>query len=125
VEQGEALTTQDLCSIYKGLNEKYFGSEVVVDDNIQMEWSRIPHFYTSFYVYKYATGFSAATSLSKQLLEEGKPALDRYIGFLSSGSYDYPLELLRKAGVDLSTPKPVEDAMKVFEEVLEELEKII
>lgn len=125
VDQGEALTSQELCSIYRGLNEKYYGSEVVIDEDIAMEWSRIPHFYTSFYVYKYATGFSAATSLSQQIMTEGKPALDRYIKFLGSGSSNYPLELLKQAGVDLSTPKPVEDALKVFEQVLVELEKII
>ena len=97
IKNGEALTAADLCSIYGDLNSKYFGGEVVIDEDIKMEWSRIPHFYSSFYVYKYATGFSAATSLSKQILDEGKPAVDRYISFLKSGSSDYPLELLRKA----------------------------
>lgn len=125
VEQGEALTTELLCSIYKQLNEKYFGAEVIVDDDIKMEWARIPHFYSSFYVYKYATGFSAAASISQQILSEGQPAVDRYIEFLSSGGSDYPLELLKKAGVDLTVPKPVEDAMKVFESILDELEKLI
>lgn len=124
-EQGEALTVQELCSIYKGLNDKYFGSVVNVDKDIEMEWSRIPHFYRSFYVYKYATGFSAAMSLSKQILTEGQPAVDRYLGFLSSGGSDYPLELLKKAGVDLSTPQPVQDALQVFEEILNELEQLI
>ena len=125
VEQGAALTTQDLCSMYKDLNVKYFGSEVVVDQEIEMEWSRIPHFYNSFYVYKYATGFSAATSISQAILSEGKPAVDRYINFLSSGGSDYPLELLKKAGVDLSTPTPVQDALNVFEQILSELETLI
>lgn len=125
IESGEALTAQDFCSIYRGLNEKYFGSEVVVDSDIDMEWARIPHFYSSFYVYKYATGISAATSLSQQILKQGASAVDRYIGFLSSGGSDYPLNLLKKAGVDLSDPKPVEDAMKVFENVLTELEGLI
>ncbi|MCX7708958.1 MAG: oligoendopeptidase F [Clostridia bacterium] len=124
-EQGESLTVQALNEIYKGLNEKYYGSEVFVDDDISIEWARIPHFYTSFYVYKYATGFSAATSLSQQILKEGKPAVDRYINFLSSGGSDYPLELLKRAGVDLSTPKPVQDALDVFAQTLEELEKLI
>lgn len=125
IEQGEALTTEDLCSIYRGLNLKYFGSEVVVDEDIDMEWSRIPHFYNSFYVYKYATGFSAASSISQAILNEGKPAVDRYINFLSSGGSDYPLELLKKAGVDLYSPKPVQDALNVFEGILSELETLL
>jgi oligoendopeptidase F len=124
-EKGEALTAQELCRIYRELNMKYFGSEVVVDNEIDMEWSRIPHFYSSFYVYKYATGISAAVSLSQQILKEGQPAVDRYTGFLRSGGSDYPLELLKKAGVDLSKPGPVEDALKVFESKLEELETLI
>lgn len=125
VEQGEALTTDALCSIYRELNLRYFGSEVVVDEDINIEWARIPHFYNSFYVYKYATGFSAAISLANQILKEGKPAVDRYIHFLSSGGSDYPLELLKKAGVDLSTPKPVQDALNEFEKTLDELEKLL
>jgi oligoendopeptidase F len=122
VEGGEALTAQEFCRVYRSLNEKFFGSEVVIDREIDMEWSRIPHFYTSFYVYKYATGLSAAASLSRQILSEGKPAVDRYLGFLASGSSDYPLNLLKKAGVDLSEPKPVEDALKMFESILDEFE---
>jgi len=125
VEQGEALTAETLSKIYYDLNLKYFGAEVTVDEDIAMEWARIPHFYTSFYVYKYATGFAAATSISQQILNEGRPAVERYINFLSSGGSDYPLELLRKAGVDLSTPEPVQDALNVFGEVLDELEKLI
>lgn len=125
VEGGEALTAQEFCKLYRGLNEKYFGSEVVIDKEIDMEWSRIPHFYTSFYVYKYATGLSAAASLSNGILTEGRPAVDRYLQFLSSGGSDYPLNLLKKAGVDLSVPKPVEDAMKVFEGILNEFEEIL
>jgi oligoendopeptidase F len=125
MEQGEALTSQLLSNIYKELNLKYFGNEVVVDEDIDIEWARIPHFYTSFYVYKYATGFSAAASLSQQILTEGQPAVDRYIKFLSSGGSDYPLELLKKAGVDLSTSKPVQDALNVFESILGELEKLV
>jgi oligoendopeptidase F len=123
-ESGEALTTQDLCSIYYDLNRKYFGDDIVIDREIEMEWARIPHFYTSFYVYKYATGFSAAASLSHQILSEGGSAVARYTDFLKSGSSDYPLELLKKAGVDLSTPKPVEDALNIFENTLKELEEL-
>ncbi len=125
IETGDAMTSHDFCRMYRELNEKYFGSEVTVDSDIDMEWSRIPHFYSSFYVYKYATGLSAAASLSQQILQEGRPAVDRYLGFLESGSADYPLNLLKKAGVDLSSPKPVEDAMKVFEGIINELEGLI
>jgi oligoendopeptidase F len=125
VEHGEAMTAQSFCSIYKELNSRYFGSDVVIDQDIELEWSRIPHFYRSFYVYKYATGFSAASSLSGQILEEGQPAVNRYIEFLSSGGSDYPLNLLKKAGVDLSAPKPIEDALTVFEQSLSELEELI
>jgi oligoendopeptidase F len=125
VERGEALTTQTLNKIYRGLNEKYFGSGTVIDEDIEMEWARIPHFYSSFYVYKYATGFSAAISLSQQILNEGKQAVERYMEFLSGGSSDYPLELLKKAGVDLSKPQPVQDALDVFGQVLSEMEGLI
>lgn len=125
VEGGGALNSAEFCRIYRELNQKYFEPEVVVDHEIDMEWSRIPHFYNSFYVYKYATGISAAASLSQQILREGNPAVERYTNFLKSGGSDYPLELLKKAGVDLSEPKPVEDALKVFESILGELEKLL
>ncbi|MEN6317045.1 MAG: oligoendopeptidase F [Clostridiaceae bacterium] len=125
VEGGGALNSEEFCRIYRELNQKYFEPEVVVDHEIDMEWSRIPHFYNSFYVYKYATGISAAASLSQQILREGNPAVERYTNFLKSGGSDYPLELLKKAGVDLSEPKPVEDALKVFESILGELEKLL
>jgi oligoendopeptidase F len=125
IESGEALTAQEFCRIYRELNERYFGPEVVIDDEIAFEWARIPHFYSSFYVYKYATGISAAVSLSQQILKEGSPAVDRYTEFLKSGGSDYPLELLKKAGVDLTGPEPVEDAMKMFASILDELEKLV
>ena len=124
-EKGEALNADELCRIYRGLNEKYFGSEVVIDEDIDMEWARIPHFYRSFYVYKYATGISAAVSLSRQILGDGVLAIDRYLEFLKSGGSDYPLELLKKAGVDLTVPKPIEDALKTFEKVLNDLETML
>lgn len=122
-EQGEALTPQALSSIYYELNKKYHGEGMVVDEDIAMEWARIPHFYTSFYVYKYATGFSAATSFSKQILEEGQPAVDRYLGFLKSGGSDFSINILKKAGVDMSSPKPIEEAMSVFESIIAEMEE--
>ncbi|CAH1190239.1 Oligoendopeptidase F, plasmid [Paenibacillus auburnensis] len=123
-EDGESLTPQDLSAIYYDLNVKYYGKDMVVDKDIEMEWARIPHFYNSFYVYKYATGFSAATSFSKQILEEGKPAVDRYLGFLKSGGSDYSINILAKAGVDMSSPEPIREAMSVFESVIEQMEQL-
>lgn len=124
-QNGEALTAESLSKIYLDLNKKYFEPEVNVNEDISIEWARIPHFYTSFYVYKYATGFSAATAISNMILNEGSPAVERYIEFLKGGNSDYPLELLKKAKVDLSTPKPVQDALDVFEKTVEELESIL
>ncbi|MNO25946.1 Oligoendopeptidase F, plasmid [compost metagenome] len=123
-EAGESLTPQELSEIYYELNIKYHGKDMVVDQDIEMEWARIPHFYTSFYVYKYATGFSAATSFSKQILEDGKPAVERYLGFLKSGGSDYSINILRKAGVDMSSPEPIREAMSVFENVIEQMEQL-
>lgn len=122
---GDAITAQSLSEIYYGLNRKYFGEKVEIDAEIEMEWARIPHFYSSFYVYKYATGFSAAVSLVKQILEEGSPAVARYLDFLRSGDSDYPVELLKKAGVDMTSPGPILDGMKVFEETIDEMERTI
>ncbi|MFB5760480.1 oligoendopeptidase F [Paenibacillus medicaginis] len=123
-EQGESLTPRLLSDIYYDLNVKYHGADMHVDKDIAMEWARIPHFYNSFYVYKYATGFSAATSFSKQILEEGQPAVDRYLGFLKSGGSDYSINILKKAGVDMSSPQPIREAMSVFKELIEEMEKL-
>lgn len=122
-ESGESLTPQALSEIYYGLNKKYHGDAMVVDQDIEMEWARIPHFYTSFYVYKYATGFSAATSFAKQILDEGSPAVERYLGFLKSGGSDFSIEILKKAGVDMSSPAPIRDAMDVFRGLIEEMEQ--
>lgn len=123
-EAGDALTPQELSKIYYDLNVKYHGNEMTVDKDIEMEWARIPHFYSSFYVYKYATGFSAATSFAKQILDEGQPAVDRYLGFLKSGGSDYSINILKKAGVDMSTPEPISQAMSVFEELIEQMEQL-
>ena len=122
--EGESLTSDKLSEIYYDLNKKYFGDDIVVDEQIAVEWARIPHFYRSFYVYKYATGFSAAISLSRQILEEGELAVQRYLEFLGGGGSDYPINLLRKAGVDMSKPEPIVQAMAVFEELLSELEHL-
>jgi oligoendopeptidase F len=122
---GEPLTPELLTKIYYDLNVKYFGEDLVIDEEIGLEWARIPHFYYNFYVYQYATGFSAAASLSKQILEEGKPAVERYLDFLKAGSSDYPIEVLKKAGVDMTTPEPIENALKVFESILDEMEELL
>jgi len=121
-ENGETLTADRLCEIYYGLNQEYFGEDICIDKEIEMEWARIPHFYTPFYVYQYATGFSAAIALSNKILTEGAPAVEDYKKFLRGGSSMYPLDLLRMAGVDMEQKKPVEDALHVFAQYLDEME---
>ncbi|MBM7588766.1 oligoendopeptidase F [Brevibacillus fulvus] len=124
VEAGEALTAENLSALYRELTVQYHGPEMVVDSEIDLEWARIPHFYNNFYVYKYATGFSAATALSRQILEQGKPAVDRYLTFLGSGGSDYPLNLLKRAGVDMNSPQPIREALEVFKQLLAEMEQL-
>jgi oligoendopeptidase F len=121
-ENGEPLTFDLLCDIYKELNKKYFGDDLVLDEKIFWEWARIPHFYNAFYVYQYATGYSAAIALSQKILNEN--GANDYIEFLKGGSSKYSIDLLKGAGVDMSTPEPVENAMKVFEGLLEQMEKL-
>lgn len=124
--EGEALTAESLCRIYHDLNVEYFGNDIVIDPEIDLEWARIPHFYTAFYVYQYATGYSAAIALSRKILKEGQPAVEDYIGkFLSGGSSDYPIELLKKAGVDMSTREPVNQALALFGKLLDEMEELM
>ncbi|CRZ33773.1 oligopeptidase F [Herbinix hemicellulosilytica] len=125
VQEGQSLTAETLCKIYHELNEKYYGKDIVIDPEIDMEWARIPHFYEAFYVYQYATGFSAAIAISRRILQEGKPAVDDYIRFLSSGGSNYPIELLKIAGVDMSTKDPVNQALKLFGELLDQLEELM
>ncbi len=125
VEKGEALTADYLCDTYRKLNEKYYGPNVVVDDLIAIEWARIPHFYYNFYVYQYATGFSAAVALSQKILNEGDSAVERYINFLKSGSSDYPINVLKAAGVDMTTEEPVNNALKVFRQMVDEMDRLI
>ncbi|HYT34152.1 MAG TPA: oligoendopeptidase F [Ktedonobacteraceae bacterium] len=124
-EQGEPLTADTLSALYHTLNEKYYGAETLVDELIDIEWARIPHFYSSFYVYQYATGISAASALVQQILHEGKPAIERYLKFLSSGSSDYSIELLKKAGVDMASPEPVRQALQLFEKHLSQMEGLM
>ncbi|MBO3444701.1 oligoendopeptidase F [Clostridium sp. CCUG 7971] len=123
VESGEPLTAEEFTSIYYDLNKKYYGNSVKVDEQIGLEWARIPHFYSNFYVYKYATGFSAASALSQQILKEGQVAVDRYLGFLKSGGSEYPLKQLKDAGVDMEKKEAVEEALKVFSDLVDKLEK--
>lgn len=124
-EQGQALTAEGLCQSYRELNRLYYGPDMVLDEEIDMEWARIPHFYSAFYVYKYATGFSAAVALKEQILHGGKPAVERYLEFLKSGGSDYPLNLLKKAGVDLATPEPVEKALQLFARLVGDMEGVL
>ena len=121
-ERGEALNPAALNALYKRLVGEYFGPELVMDDEVQYEWARIPHFYRPFYVYKYATGYSTAVALSEAILREGEPAVRRYKEFLSMGGSAYPLDELRHAGVDLATPAPVEAALQKFERILDDAE---
>ncbi len=125
VENGEALTADVLDEIYYDLNKRYYGTEgMVVDDLIAVEWARIPHFYSAFYVYQYATGISAATALSQQVLTEGRPAVERYLNFLKSGSSDYSTNLLKQAGVDMTSPEPIQQALDVFARLLDQMEQL-
>lgn len=123
VEEGEPLTAEDFNNIYYDLNKKYYGESCEVNEEIALEWARIPHFYSNFYVYKYATGFSAASALSKQILEEGESAVSRYKEFLKSGGSEFPLDQLRKAGVDMEKKESVDEALHVFKDLVNHLKK--
>ncbi|HEX2915887.1 MAG TPA: oligoendopeptidase F [Chloroflexia bacterium] len=124
VEEGQALTPEKLNELYSDLIKRYYGPDLLVDDRISMEWMRIPHFYRAYYVYQYATGISAATALSQQMIQEGEPAVKRYRKFLTTGSSDYPTNLLAQAGVDMTHPEPVQLALDYFNELLSEMERL-
>ena len=124
VQEGKTLTADVLCEEYRRLNEAYFGPDMVVDDEIAMEWARIPHFYYNYYVFQYATGYAAAIALSRRILAEGKRAVDDYIRFLSGGCSKSPIDLLKGAGVDMTSPAPVEQALELFGELLDEMEAL-
>lgn len=124
IEQGEALSAAKLTKVHEDLVKLYFGPDFVADEEIGYEWARIPHFYNAFYVYKYATGFSSAVALSEKILKEGEPAVKKYLEFLAMAGSDYPLETLKHAGIDLSTPEPVDRALDKFGEVVEEAERL-
>lgn len=119
--QGAGITADALCGIYKELNAQYFGDGIALDENIALEWARIPHFYYRFYVYQYATGFAAAIALSQRILDLGEQGREDYLGFLKGGSSKPPIDLLRGAGVDMLSPEPVEDALKLFDEMVDEM----
>ncbi|MCD6184081.1 MAG: oligoendopeptidase F [Thermovirga sp.] len=124
-QKGEAPSHETLCSLWMDLNRKYYGPEIALDANLAFEWARIPHFYSPFYVYQYATGFAAALSIANAIANEGAPAQKAYIQFLKSGKSDYPINLLKKAGVDMSTGEPIKEAMNFFSEKVENLEQIL
>ena len=125
LESGGALTADYLCSEYKKLNQLYYGPNIIVDEDIEMEWARIPHFYYNYYVFQYATGFSAAVSLSEKILKDGDNAVDKYLNFLKSGESDYPINVLKKAGVDMTTEEPVNNAMAIFKRLVDEMDSLI
>ena len=121
---GESLTAEKCCEIYGELNKLYFGDGIVLDEDIKLEWARIPHFYYDYYVYQYATGYSAAIALSQRILKEGEPAVNDYLSFLKGGCSADPITLLKIAGVDMSTTKPVSDALEMFGELIKEMETL-
>lgn len=124
-QRGEGTTAEALCALYKELNVQYFGPDMVVDDEIALEWARIPHFYYDYYVYQYATGYAAAIALSRRILREGESAVADYLGFLSGGCSADPVTLLRGAGVDMASPAPVEDATRLFDTLIGEMEALL
>ena len=125
VKEGQTLTADALCAEYRRLNELYFGPDMVVDDHIAMEWARIPHFYYDYYVFQYATGYSAAIALSRRILNEGEPAVKDYLNFLSGGCSKSPIDLLKGAGVDMTSPEPVAQALELFGQLLDEMEALV
>lgn len=125
VAEGKTLTTDDLCAEYRRLNEVYYGPDILVDDQISVEWARIPHFYYNYYVFQYATGYAAAIALSRRILNEGAPAVADYLEFLSGGRTKSPIELLKGAGVDMTSPEPVNNALTLFGTLLDEMEQLM
>ncbi|MCU7494387.1 MAG: oligoendopeptidase F [Ignavibacteria bacterium] len=125
VEKGEPLTPDKLCSMYHELTQRYWGPDVVIDEEEDYTWARIPHFYYNFYVYQYATGLAASQALVAKIKKEGQPAIDRYLEFLKSGSSDYPINVLKKAGVDMTSKEPVLQTMSKMNELLDEMEKLL
>ena len=125
VEEGETLTSDVLCEVYYDLNKQYFGEEMILDEEIALEWARIPHFYNPFYVYQYATGISAAIALSRKIMAEGEKGVADYMKFLTGGGSKDPIDLLKLAGVDMTSKEPVESALQLFKELLEQMEELV
>ncbi|MBO5317402.1 MAG: oligoendopeptidase F [Oscillospiraceae bacterium] len=125
VAEGKTLTADALCAEYRRLNELYYGPDIVVDEQIAVEWARIPHFYYNYYVFQYATGYAAAIALSRRILSQGEPAVADYLQFLSGGRTKSPIDLLKGAGVDMTSPEPVESALALFGELLDEMEALM
>ena len=125
IEAGEPLTVQTVREIYRGLLDAYFGPDFVVDKELELECLRIPHFYRAFYVYKYATGLAAAISLSQRVLEGGERELRDYLNFLQGGCSEFPLDLLRGAGVDMESPAPIDTALRYFDSLVKELDELL
>jgi oligoendopeptidase F len=125
VESGRPLLPQELCELHGDLNRLYYGDDFALDDELKFEWARIPHFYTAFYVYQYATGISASTAIAQKILTQGKPAVDAYRKFLCSGSSDHPIEVLKLAGVDMASRQPVEDTIASFRDTLAQLKQLL
>jgi oligoendopeptidase F len=125
VEKGEALTPDILCEIYKNTYQKYWGPKMVIDDEETYTWSRVPHFYYNFYVFQYATGFAASEALAAKVKSDGQSAVEKYLTFLKSGSSDYPIEVLKNAGVDMNSLEPINAVTTKMKKLLDELEKLI
>lgn len=125
VAQGETLTADGLNALYRQLNKEYFGDDIVIDNEIDLEWARIPHFYYDYYVYQYATGYSAAIALSRRILNEGEPAVKDYLKFLSGGCSEDPITLLKGAGVDMTTSQPISEALKLFGELIDRMNTLM
>ena len=124
-EKGEALTTDTLCELYRNVYRKYWGPEMVMDKEEEFTWARVPHFYYNFYVYQYATGFAASEVLAKKVKNEGAPAVNSYLNFLKAGSSDYPINILKNAGVDMNSSEPVVSVANKMNEILEEMENLL
>jgi oligoendopeptidase F len=124
-EKGEALTHDVLCNMYKGICQKYWGPDLVIDKDEEITWARVPHFYYNFYVYQYATGFAASEVLANKVKYEKQPAVDKYLQFLKSGSSDYSINILRNAGVDMNSPEPVLATTKKMDTLLDEIELLL
>lgn len=124
-EKGESLSAEQLSDLYKIMYQKYWGPEMSVPEEEQYTWARIPHFYYNFYVYQYATGFAASEVLAKKIKNEGATAVEKYINFLKAGSSDYPINILKSAGVDMNSPEPVQAVSDRMNQVLNEMEKLL